>query len=290
MSDFTRTSPPSSSPRAIGKWRLLAMWWIAQAVLIALALPAYVGFATSVNASKGDWLGSVSLSDYTQAIGDLGFWQVLGWTAGIITILQLAILLPVRQPRPRLKKGWPLWLAIAATGACGAMLAGGIALAASILITGLTTTPSEASVVMWMLLSVMVASWLVATPLIMAFARNRLNAGQSHDLVLRRVSALLFKGTVIEAALIIPLDIMVRTRTSCYCEMGTFWALTLCIGVGIITLGPIVLLPVFARRNKPWFKNHCDACGYDLSGLPAPKGESASTTPRCPECGAGWRA
>lgn len=257
-----------------------------QTLIIYFVGAAHFHLSSTVNGIKGRLFGEFEVREYTDLLGDHEFVIFAAIISTAIAILQLLILLPVRKPRPRLNRGWPLWLAITAAGACGAMLASGIVMAGFGLPTALGTREPEARVVQWTLVCVVLISWLAVTPLIMAFVRKRLDAGQSHDLVLRRLSALLFKGTVIEAVLIIPLDVMVRRKTDCYCGTGTFWALTVCIGVGIITLGPIVLLPVFARRNKPWFKHHCDACGYDLSGLPAPKGESP---PRCPECGAGWR-
>lgn len=279
--------PPPVRP--IGKWRLVAAWWVAQAVFIALVIPPYVALASNVDGPKGRLWGSVELSIYPEMLSERGYWLVLASTVGVIIALQLAILLPVRKPRPRLAQGWPLWVAISAAGMCGAVLAG--ALFAAILMIPLALGWSWESQVnesaFPAFLGSIAITWAVGTPLLVVLVRRRLAAGDSHERTLQRLSATLFKGTLIEAALIIPLDIMVRRKTDCYSGTGTFWGMTLCIGVGLITLGPAVLLPIFAHRHKPWFKDHCDACGYDLSGLATPKGESP---PRCPECGAGWRA
>jgi rubrerythrin len=53
------------------------------------------------------------------------------------------------------------------------------------------------------------------------------------------------------------------------------------MSVGIVALGPAVLLPILSRRRKRWYAGRCDACGYDMTGTPS--------ADRCPECGAGWR-
>jgi hypothetical protein len=118
--------------------------------------------------------------------------------------------------------------------------------------------------------------WLVGTPLIAAFVR----AGPRESR-LQRLAARLFLGTVVEAVAIIPLDVMVRRKTSCYCGEGTFWSLTFCGSVGVLMLGPAVFL-LLGRRRKRWLSGRCEVCEYDMSGC--------MDAERCPECGAGWRS
>ena len=93
--------------------------------------------------------------------------------------------------------------------------------------------------------------------------------------------AVLFLGTIVEAAAVIPLDIMIRRKTSCYCAEWTFFSLTALWSVGLLVLGPAVCLLPFGRRRKRINQGRCPACGYDRHGL--------DDETRCPECGAGWR-
>jgi hypothetical protein len=130
----------------------------------------------------------------------------------------------------------------------------------------------------WMVVAVIVGTgWAVATPLLFAFVK-----GGPRETVLARLSRRLLLGTMVEVALLIPLDVMVRRKTSCYCWAGTYWALTVCGAVGVFALGPAVFLPLVARRRKAWYAGHCGVCGYDMAGR--------MDAPKCPECGTGWRA
>jgi hypothetical protein len=122
----------------------------------------------------------------------------------------------------------------------------------------------------------LLVNWAVATPLLARFVRKR-----GVDDGLGRVAAWLFTGSVIEAAAVIPLDVMVRRKTDCYCGEGTLWTLTICWGIGGLALGPAVWLIPLAKRRKRWYGGRCAACGYDMRG--------SMTTERCPECGIGWK-
>jgi hypothetical protein len=117
---------------------------------------------------------------------------------------------------------------------------------------------------------------LVFTPLIVAFLRQ-----DDTESALARLASRLFLGTVIEVVALIPLDIMVRRKTSCFCGQGTFIALTTCFGIGTLLAGPAAWLPLLARRRKRWYRGHCPRCAYDMRGC--------LKAPHCPECGTGWR-
>src|SRR5262249_16483713 len=67
---------------------------------------------------------------------------------------------------------------------------------------------------------------------------------------LGRVAAWLFTGSVVEAAAVIPLDVMVRRKSNCYCGEGTLWTLTICWGIGSLALGPAIWLIPLAKRRK----------------------------------------
>ncbi len=126
------------------------------------------------------------------------------------------------------------------------------------------------------LLGSLLAGWCVGTPLLVAFMKRGPRETQ-----LSRIASTIFLGTIIEAVAIIPLDVMVRRRTNCYCAEGTYWALGFCGSAGLLFLGPAIYLLPLGRRRKRLSEGRCEACGYDMRGKP--------DADRCPECGAGWR-
>ena len=115
------------------------------------------------------------------------------------------------------------------------------------------------------------ATWLIWSPFIMWFTRKSLpRCG------VERVLGLLLGGTVLEVLVVLPVDIVVRRRTDCYCGTGTFLALCMSIVACIWMAGPMVVLAVTSRRRRWWRDHHCHTCG-------SPAGPSSPA--RCPECG-----
>lgn len=267
------------------KGRILTAWLLCQAgVLLLVWSVFFVAFHVDFKGPIGPDVvrGIKSLVD---ALPQLEFWGWYGASAGLIAILQAAILLPVRKPAPAWKAGQgpaahagrSMWLTIAAAGSMCGLLWGGAVLAAADavwLVSGRDWAQLDEA---WRWLVVPPAlGWIVATPLLVRFARG----GRREDR-LGCLASRLFLGTIIEVVAIIPLDVMVRRRTDCYCERGTFLALVGCGTVGLAALGPAVLLPLLARRRKRWYASRCEVCLYDMAGTPGAE--------RCPECGSGWR-
>ena len=46
------------------------------------------------------------------------------------------------------------------------------------------------------------------------------------------------------------LDVLVRLRSKCYCGEGSFVALLLWLAVGLVVLGPALLLVLWRRRRR----------------------------------------
>lgn len=254
------------------KWLLLGLFWLFQAGAF------YALWAAMLSRN---WSGfGRSLSDREYAL-----WAISGIL--IISTLQGLFVLPVRQPAPLRDHGWPIRisLAIAALSIAAMGLALLFAVGAALELGGLhprkelegLTGNSRRWAEILLPLATAAMLWAEATVLLIAFCRRG-----RRETILSRVAALVFTGTMIETAAIIPLDVMVRRRESCYCDTGTFFALNLLGTVGIFALGPAVFLPILSRRRKRWYEGRCEACGYDMRGTPG--------APRCPECGAGWRA
>ncbi len=266
------------------KWPLAAGWWVVQSVLIS-GLATLWAISAS-NTSKTTPLGSVSWQEFIDAANqrDWVVWCVL-MCAGIAGA-QAVFLWPVRKPMPKQTRGWGLWVSLGVAGLAITGLLAGVVMTFTHAIDLLllrpasldwnTFVPGAYRSAGWYLVGACVVSWCVFTPLLIVFCKRG-----PRESLLARLSARLLLGTVIEVVAIIPLDVMIRRRESCYCLAGTYFALSVCGAVAVFVIGPVVLLPVLARRRKRWFMNKCDACGYDMSGcLGAPK---------CPECGSGWR-
>lgn len=121
-----------------------------------------------------------------------------------------------------------------------------------------------------------VVGWIAATPLILGFVRRGHPESQ-----LSRLANAIFIGTLIEAVITIPIYVMVRRKSMCYCAEGSFWSLIIFGSVGLVALGPAMYLLPIGKRRRRLTDGCCPACGYDLRSTPE--------APRCPECGAGWR-
>lgn len=250
-----------------------------QGIVVYVAAAAWV----TLNGLSGGPDGTLYRFDFGECVELMldGEWAVRAVGAiGVFTLMQAGLLWPVARPSfNRDGYGTPLLVSAAAAGAAISVLWAGAALAAAgawqLFASDEAALDSE-KVFPIVVAASMIVAWLAATPLVVRFVAR----GRREDR-LARLSAMIFMGTVVEAVAIVPLDVMMRRKTSCYCDTGTFWALTACGTVGMFVLGPAALLPIVARRRKRWYAGRCDACGYDMRSTPR--------AARCPECGAGWR-
>jgi hypothetical protein len=249
-------NPPKATHRHTKKWCWAGLYWLVQTIIVLLAPLLIID-------------GDLNLS----ALADPGYLLVVLLVAAGLIGLQVIFLWPVRQPAPKESRGQPLRLSLAVGGLGVAAMVWALFLAGLSLLRLMGHGPNLNE---WYLLLPLALSWLVATPLLIAFCKRG-----PRESMLQRIAARLFVGTIIEALAIIPLDVMVRRRTNCYCGEGTYSALLVCTGVGLFALGPCICLPLLARRRKRWYEGRCDACGYDMRGSPH--------ATHCPECGAGWR-
>lgn len=267
----------ASTPR----WTLLCGFWIAQGVCLWAAQGLLFMWAGSVDGpggrTWGEWPAGNELWDL------LTDWAYLAMMIGVAIAVagtQALFVWPVRKPGVSIGRGRSLQTSLATAG----LLIGILTLALFwALLTFLTEVvhalpgnlPIRGS--WWTVMGApIVLGWAVATPLLIAFSKP----GRREDL-LSRLSRRLLAGTMLEVVLIIPLDVMVRRQSSCYCGAGTYWGLTICGAVGLIVLGPAVLCPLLTRRRRAWYGWRCGVCGYDMRGNPG--------AARCPECGTGWR-
>lgn len=278
--------PPSDvSVHAMSKWRMVAWFWAAQSVLVVAVL--FVWVIQVDTAGPGHPFGDLDWNECARVLKAPEFW---GWVAVFVfglAALQALIVWPVRRPRPRTRGGWPVWLSLAASSLVGVGLTVAV-------VCGLSTIGQVESryrieisertgyvlIIGWCFVF-WVAGWI----LMHGFCSRTLRRGGRYEQALARISAVLFTGTIVEAAAVMPLDVLYRKRETCYCAAGTLWAYTILIPAGLITLGPAIFLPILMRRRKRWYASRCACCGYDMTGLL----ESEREFDRCPECGAGWR-
>ena len=278
------------------KWVLLSAFWIFQGtVLFFLQALSYasqneVGSDYKANDKFSEILRNgffgkwPSWEDYTDLIKDSEFAIPMLVIIAVLTLAQMIFMLPVRKPGLSAGHGKSIRKSLAIAG--GVI---GVLFFASIMGIGgflhdvhdiniepgfIINLPGQSYTAIAIIIGF---AWLVATPILIKFAKPG-----PKETLLARLAKKLFIGTIIEIALLIPLDVMVRKKASCYCWAGTYWALTACGFIGVFALGPAVFLPILSKRRKTWYHGHCGVCGYDMTGV--------LEAPRCPECGTGWRA
>ncbi len=243
------------------KRRWLLRYWILQAVVL------YVGWTFLMAAPE----------KIAEALSDPGYALGMGCVIALLCTLQAVFLLPVRPPG-RARVGKSLWASASVAVFAGVLVAvaAGCAALSAAWIAG--TVPKDVRIpgVEWILLGVLVLGWAVGTPLLVAFVRRR-----PTESALARVASRLFLGTGVEVAAVVPIDVMVRRKTDCYCGEGSFVSLTLLMAAGALMLGPAMFLVLLSRRRKRFRGGLCDACGAVVPSSPVPD--------RCPSCGAGWR-
>ncbi|MBM4109006.1 MAG: hypothetical protein FJ255_09410 [Phycisphaerae bacterium] len=267
-----------------GRWRVIGAMWTAQLLVAYLVAPLWIASGNADGPSGRPW-GPWRWDELIGAFSDPEFHLVVVVPLLMICAAQGVMLWPVRVPGPRTLRGTPLKLSLAVAALACTVLTFGAYFAIGGLVSVLTDGRTDLddllpfSGELWLLGLVLVvgAPWAIWSVLLIAFCRPA-----PRESLLARLSSRIFLGTTVETLAIIPLDVMLRRRSDCYCVGGTYWALTLCGAVGLFAAGPAIILPLLARRRKRWYAGRCDACGYDMSATPK--------APRCPECGAGWRA
>lgn len=263
------------------RWTLLLGLALLQAVVLLLVMMAAIGQDAFDFKDPLVLQVDEAISRIGDALGDGAFWRAVALAVAVVAGLQAAMVLPVRRPAPVTTRimgaaGRSLWASILVCSACCALLWGGALLAVLDIPWLLGKFDWSDGDYAWLLIAAPLAGWAVATPLMIRFVRG----GQREDR-LGRIASMLMLGTIIEVIALIPLNVMVRRKTDCYCGRGTFFALLACGTVGVVSFGPAILLPLLSRRRKRWYAGRCECCLYDMRGLP--------NADRCPECGAGWK-
>ena len=255
-------------------------------LLLVVAVPIYT-FALMVLTTVV--IGAIAVEDRTSidwaqypsevlaAIGKDEWWAMFGIPAVVIVVTQAVFLIPMFSKRPpRGERSMSLLLSLVIAAAVAAMLTFALMLG----VTEFVQTVLEASLdlddtlAMTVLVAALVGSWGFWSGILLVFSR-----GIWADRALGRLVGLLVGGTLLEVLVVLPLDIMVRRRTDCYCFAGTFFALCLAVIATLWLAGPGVVIALMSKKHRLWRETHCERCGYAKGPSPGPK---------CPECGYAW--
>lgn len=262
--------------RKLNKWCVLGLLWFVQAAIAYVVWIVWIMQGESVDPATP--FGTFVPREYIQVATDLDFLFYFIFWASLFTILQGLFLFPVRKPCAIAKRGTSVWVSLSIAGLLMVAMALALVFAFESALrlmfgdNGLSDwDPHPAA---W--ISMLVVSWVFFTALLIRFCR-----ATPRETMLSRLASRLFLGTIVEVAAIIPLDIMIRRKTDCYCFGGSYFALSICGTIGLFIAGPAVILVLLCKRRKRWYRGRCDACGYDMSGC--------VDAERCPECGTGWR-
>jgi hypothetical protein len=214
-----------------------------------------------------------------------GVWLGIGVPAAVIAITQWVFILPVVSTRPPTRgrahslRGSMIVAGLMAgvlTFALGCGLIGLIQLvgASAAVADPADVEPPGAWLAIVALFMVLAISWALWSLALLSFARRRMGRG-----VLSRTIGLLLGGTIVEVIVVLPIDVMIRRRTDCYCGTGTFFAMVLSAWALLWLAGPGIVIAACSKRRDAWWDLHCESCGYA-------KGPSPGA--RCPECGHEW--
>jgi hypothetical protein len=269
-------------------------------ILLAL-LPVYiwllmvVGLIAVVLIVDPDAVDSSLLNDVIdpRSFANEIFVNPAGWAyvvlpATLLALSQLAFVLPAFGTPVRMERGRgrPLWKTLLAAGLVGGILTVGLMYAlGEVLQLWSDADPwpwgfvaerdwdigLAGGAIFWGQVLVGWAIWTV----ILLYATRRSDPKRLHN----RLAIVLLGGTILEVLITVPIDIMVRRRTDCYCATGTFFALCCGVWATLWLAGPGIILAVTTRRRRSWGETHCLSCGYA-------KGPSPSM--RCSECGYEW--
>ncbi|MCA9300694.1 MAG: hypothetical protein KDA28_16610 [Phycisphaerales bacterium] len=263
--------PPDHLARRLLLRRLVAIgtFWIVQGALGWVLAVFWI-----VSSMSDDPVGAIRLEEVRATLVSP---EALRWWATwypVYLLAQALFMLPMLGPVPIRQKGPPAILSLAVAGfAMGGLLAALLfAVLGAVMALGRDLETDHFWIVFWSFIG---AGWILSTSLLLSFSRNR-----SRDVVTSRLASTLFLGSLVEIAAILPLDVMVRRRTDCYCGTGTYVSLSILGVVGGFALGPMLYAIPLARRRRRWLECRCEVCGYDMRDTP-----QAS---RCPECGSGW--
>ena len=162
----------------------------------------------------------------------------------------------------------------------------GAAFADLVVLVGSSRAAPEDKGPLWIIAFAMLGiGWAGWTAVLLIFAR-----GIWADRTLGRLVGLLLGGTIVELLVVLPIDIMVRRRTNCYCVTGTFAAIALSALSIIWLAGPGAVLALRSGRHRAWRETHCERCGYPHGPSPGRAVPNAVSSGRPARLAGRWPA
>ncbi len=245
-------------------------------VLGALVIASF--FVSVVAASAAlSMLGGASVWEFLEVLGSALMWhgesgRLIAVCCAFVVLTQGAFLLPTFSPLTRGGSQRSLrWTATAAAGMIAAFTAAWLwALATTLTLYIPDGAPGDLVIIMIVpLCGAFVASWLYWGAV---FFRCATSSSRPEFRLMRMV----FGATGVLVAATIPLDVLTRRKTQCYCGAGSLVALCWGLGGAFWLLGPWLLRHRITRMRRDLSGGYCMRCGHA-------RGPSPSQV--CSECG-----
>jgi len=259
----------------------MRVWGLLLLVGVSFVVASIVGLVTIITLASfpselHDVPSRVSEVLFRRLPMDIDMWWPIWVGAAFISITQGIFLVPTFSPITRAGRPRSLRWTVLAAGGIAAMLS--TAWLIALFGTLWHFMPSEARSLSSGTLLAVFAAQLVVTWIVWHrwISRRVMRHDVPEAWIIRRVLA----GTGLLIAGTIPLDVIVRRKTQCYCAEGSLIALTWGIGGALWCFGPAIFLRRTRRIRNALRGAFCRGCGHARS----PAGE-----PICPECGLGHR-
>jgi len=216
---------------------------LALSVLLAFAF----NFIMMVVVALVGWdSGTLTLKDLLgvgvfKASGKDWFWILLLWGFALLQSCLLLLPLPVSSVLGEKSPLGPRVIAAAFLG--GLFIA--IPLLASVDFLSAQADPKgfDSSPYIIGALAVWVASWLIWTPILLHRSRGQADA-------VERFVGKNIAGSAVGMALCLPWYFVLRRKQSCFCGLGTFWALVLGLWSLLVIGGPLLFVLARDRRLR----------------------------------------
>ncbi len=270
----------------------LGLVFVASFIIAMLLFPIFIWLAiTPFESWPSTANATLSLSeDYWPFLVSLAYWQfdVTGkiWLVAIAAVwatLTVAFLAPITGRVQLLQHGRSLRSSVAVAVLMGSVICGLIMGALIEGVLALMTSTEEEFYALQRLsaiavISAVIGAWIVGGALWAFFLRRSASSRNPAglDLLLRRILA----GTAVELVLGLPIALLIRRRSECYCSTATFFNFAFGTAALLWICGPWSVLFLTRKARANWSRTACASCGY-------PRRSGGS---ECSECGQAFAA
>ena len=265
----------------------LGLVFVASFIIAMLLFPIFIWLAiTPFESWPSTANATLSLTeDYWRFLVSLAYWQfdVTGkiWLVAIAAVwatLTVAFLAPITGRVQLLQHGRSLRSSVAVAVLMGSVICGLIMGALIEGVLALMTSTEEEFYALQRLsaiavISAVIGAWIVGGALWAFFLRRSASSRNPAglDLLLRRILA----GTAVELVLGLPIALLIRRRSECYCSTATFFNFAFGTAALLWICGPWSVLFLTRKARANWSRTACAFCGY-------PRRSGGS---ECSECG-----